>query len=168
MSRMHIPAGNQQALETGSAASSRENTPTATIEFPISPTQPIMDELFGITCAEIIRLLEIYGGEIACVHPIVDATALIQKTPHVLEFAKRSSRARTDTGRVGLKDVHMLKIAIATAMIHENYGRNEMADSLIKSVEREVGVISLAGSVGLKDIQIMGMLVISSYLRSGS
>jgi hypothetical protein len=54
----------------------------------------------------------------------------------------------------------MVKIAIATAMLHESHGRNEMSDGLIKSVEQEVGVISLAGSVELKDIQIMGMLVV--------
>jgi hypothetical protein len=147
-------------LETGSSVSSRESTPEVTLDATKTPPESTTDGLFQLSSAEIIRLLEIYEEEIACVHPVVDATVLMQSTPHVLEFIKHSSRTRMDAGQIGLKDVHMVKIAIATAMIHENYGRNEMSDGLIKSVEQEVDVISLAGSVELKDIQIMGMLVI--------
>jgi hypothetical protein len=157
---MHIDAGNCQTLETGAAASSRDSTPEVTLESTKTPTESMTDGLFQLSSADVIRLLEIYEEEIACVHPIVDGTVLIQRTPHVLEFIKRSPQGRTSADQVGLKDVHMVKIAIATAMLHESHGRNEMSDGLIKSVEQEVGVISLAGSVELKDIQIMGMLVV--------
>ena len=142
--------------------SSREATPEPILADVVPPSQTTADGLLSYSCDEIVRLLGIYQEEIACVHPIVETRDLVHNAPQVLEFAKHPDRLSTKSRLIGSKDVHMVKIAIATALIHETHGKNEVSDKLIHSVELDVGVISLASEVELKDIQIMGMLVGSS------
>jgi hypothetical protein len=107
----------------------------------------------------------VYQEEIACVHPIVDTDDLIQNASNILDFSKGyNSQSSSVLHSIGPKDVHMMKIAIATAILHETHGKNEVSDGLVESVEQDVGVVSLAREVELKDIQIMGMLVRVSYI----
>lgn len=123
------------------------------------PNHRGVDGLSGFTCAELVRLLEIYHEEIACIHPIVDARELIEHASKMFDLSREPG---TWLAEVQLKDIrvlHMIKIAIATALIHETHGKNAESDSLIAGVEQDVSVISLAHAVDLKDIQVMGMLV---------
>ncbi|KAF3041109.1 hypothetical protein E8E12_006696 [Didymella heteroderae] len=60
--------------------------------------------------------------------------------------------------KVGKKDIHILRLAIATAITHEIHGKNILSDRLLFEVEQDVGRISSETEVELKDIQIMGML----------
>ncbi|KAL1591759.1 hypothetical protein SLS60_011758 [Paraconiothyrium brasiliense] len=60
--------------------------------------------------------------------------------------------------RLGHKDAHILRLAIATAITHEIHGKNDLSERLIHQVEQDVGKISCAAEVELKDIQIFGML----------
>lgn len=159
IARMEIGQDKSHAHLPASPATSREHTPEHVSGQESPPNHRAADGLSGFTCAELVRLLEIYHEEIACIHPIVNAKKLIE---HASEMFGLSREHDTWSAEVQLKDirnVHMIKIAIATALIHETHGKNAESDSLIASVEQDVSVISLAHAVDLKDIQVMGMLV---------
>lgn len=123
------------------------------------PTDDRGEALADYSLAEVIHFLSIYEEEIACVHPIIETKSLIENVPKILDVIRSQELGTSRSDGIGWKDVHILKIAIATSLIHERHGKNETSDRLIESVERDVGVISLASEVELKDIQIMGMLV---------
>jgi hypothetical protein len=126
----------------------------------LSPTKVRAAEgIFGFTFVEVIRLLEVYHEEVACVHPIVDAKDLIQHAAKVFEPSREPSACSPEGQLRDIRNMHMIKIAIATALIHETHGRNAESDSLIASFEWDVSVISLAHAVGVENIQVMGMLV---------
>jgi hypothetical protein len=145
--------------EIVSAASSRGVTPEAQSSPSTPPSGPTVAALRNISCHETIRLLEIYQFEIASVHPIVDTKQLMRNAPRLLEYSQQPPHAGRNIQPLEHRDKHMMQIAMATAMLLERHGKNEHSDSLIQSVEAELGVISLASKVELKDIQIMGMLV---------
>ena len=159
IANMDIDQDKRHAHLPASPATSRVDTPEYESRQDNPPNHRAVDGLSGFTCDELVRLLEIYHEEIACIHPIVDAKELIQHASKMFDLSKEPG---TWSAEVQLKDIrvlHMIKIAIATALIHETHGKNAESDSLIVAVERDVSVISLAHAVDLKDIQVMGMLV---------
>jgi hypothetical protein len=160
ISRMNITAGAEQLPEIQTAAASRESTPDEGGRNLTQSSLKAANNLEGFPYAETVRLLEIYHEEIACVHPIVDTKELIGKASQILEFTGKSANLVASTESIDRRDVHMMKVAIATALLHETHGKNEVSDALIVSVEQDVGVISLASTVELRDIQVMGMLVL--------
>lgn len=155
---MGIPTNDAISTGPSSTASSRTSSPA---DSRGDPAQIKGDILLNYSCDEITRLLDIYEEEIACVHPIIKTQDLIRDAPEILDFVKNPDHATKMSPIVGWKDAHILKVAIATSLLHETHGKNELSDRLVESVERVVGVVSLASEVELKDIQIMGMLVSS-------
>jgi hypothetical protein len=156
---MNIPTEHDQQPEMETAAGSRASSPEEDGRNVSTFSDKTADYLQGLPHDEIVRLLEIYHEEIACVHPIIDTKDLIRKASQILELADKSENLVASIDSVDRKDVHLMKIAIATALLHETHGKNESSDALIASVETDVGVISLASTVELRDIQVMGMLV---------
>ncbi|KAJ4294647.1 hypothetical protein N0V90_008338 [Kalmusia sp. IMI 367209] len=116
-----------------------------------------VEGLHEIPADEVVRLLGIYQEEVACVHPIIETKDLITDAPQIMEIV-RNPQQRTGLQRLGRKDTHILKLAIATAITHEIHGKNNLSDRLIFEVEQDVGRISSDTEVELKDIQVMGML----------
>ncbi|KAH7406815.1 fungal-specific transcription factor domain-containing protein [Phaeosphaeria sp. MPI-PUGE-AT-0046c] len=158
IARMSIGPDGMQPHLLASPVTSREHTPDQEPRQPSPTEHRAAHGLSGLTCTEVIRLLEIYHEEVACVHPIVDAKDLMR---HAAKIFEPSSELTTWSEEVQLRDIrnlHMVKIAVATALIHETHGKNTESDSLVASVEQDVSVISLAHAIDLKDIQIMGML----------
>lgn len=153
LSKMNLPAEEALSDNIPSNTSSRDATPEV-----IGRTDT-GEVLANYSLAEVIRFLNIYQEEIACVHPIIETKILIENASKILDVVKPKNLETLRPDGIGCKDVHILKIAIATSLIHEHHGKNETSDRLVESVERDVGVISLASEVELKDIQIMGMLV---------
>lgn len=152
------PHGLQPQLPA-SPSTSRDHTPEHEVEQLNPLDHSAADGLSEFTCAEVIRLLEVYHEEIACVHPIIDAKDLIQYATKAFEPFTEPIACSSKVQSRDIQNVHMVKIAIATALIHETHGKNAVSDNLIASVEKDVNVISFAHTVELKDIQIMGMLV---------
>jgi hypothetical protein len=166
IARMDIGQDKRHAHLPASPATSREHTPEHASKQHSPPYHRATDGLSGFTCAELVRLLEIYHEEIACIHPIVDAKDLIQHASRMFDLFKERDTWSAEVQLKDIRNVHMIKIAIATALIHETHGKNADSDSLIASVEQDVSVISLAHAVDLKDIQVMGMLVRPSQVSA--
>ncbi|KAH7066733.1 fungal-specific transcription factor domain-containing protein [Paraphoma chrysanthemicola] len=158
LSRMGLGKTEPHSTGPSSVVSSRPATPERVITALTPPSPKPSHSLTSYSLDEITRLLGVYQEEIACVHPIVDTESLIRNASHILNFSKTFNHSSSTQPSIGMNDVHMVKIAIATALLHETHGKNEVSDGLIESVEQDVGVVSLASEVELKDIQIMGML----------
>lgn len=61
--------------------------------------------------------------------------------------------------KIDSRDIHILRMVIATAITTEPQGKRELCARLVAAVEQDVGSISAASEVELKDVQIMAMLV---------
>lgn len=158
LNRMGIPPDAQDPTGNTSSVSSREATPEPTTVLAQTLLQSGVEGLQGISNDDINRLLGIYQEEVACVHPIIETKDLIANAPAIMNLV-RNPQQPTGLQKVGKKDIHILRLAIATAITHEIHGKNILSDRLLFEVEQDVGRISSETEVELKDIQIMGMLV---------
>jgi hypothetical protein len=164
MTRMGISNIESSRTGTSSQSTSRGSTPeleTRPRSLSLSASE---DPLMRISVDEAIRLVGIYEDEIQSVHPIIETNDLIKIVPQILHFAKTAGQVSTKTSSCDEKDVFMLRIAIATAVLCESHGRNEVSDRLVIAVKEGVGRISNDKELVIRDIQIMGMLVRPSIL----
>lgn len=142
------------------AASPRDQTPDVDLQ-PHSP-QPPRDLLQDFALDEVARLLDVFQEEVESVYPFINTKELISNAPHILEYARARQHAMIDSPDsmgVGKKDVHILSIAVATGIVIEAHGNNDLSTKLVDSVELDVCRISRATEVDLQDLQIMTMLV---------
>lgn len=158
LNRMGIPSDVHDPGDHTSSVSSRDATPEPTTAFAQNLLRSGVEGLSGISDDDIGRLLGIYQEEVACVHPIIETKDLIANAPQIMALV-RNPQHPAGLQKIDKKDVHILRLAVATAITHEILGKNELSDRLIFDVEQDVGRISSATEVELKDIQIMGMLV---------
>ncbi|PSN71389.1 hypothetical protein BS50DRAFT_282037 [Corynespora cassiicola Philippines] len=146
--RTDTPRGDTASTTT----SSRESSP----EFRSQPSpRTSFDCLLDIPGDEIFRLLNIYYVEVVSVHPFIDVQNLQATAPEILRGISNNSGSNQESQN---KDVHILKLAIATALLHEVQGRNDTSSKLMQSVEPNACRISNSSEVELKDLQIMTML----------
>lgn len=158
LNRMGIPSDVQDPGNHSSSSSSRDASPEPTTILAQNLLRSGVEGLQGISDSEVLRLLGIYQEEVACVHPIIETKDLIADAPHIMNLVRHPQQP-AGLQRLGRKDVHILRLAVATAITHEIHGKNDLSDRLVFEVEQDVGRISSETEVELKDIQIMGMLV---------
>lgn len=142
MTRMGL--SNVGLFRTGSSSvsSSQESTPRpATKAIPASLSSA-EDPLVSITDNDAIRLVGIYQDEIQSVHPIIETQDLVQKIPQILDSIRTADQASANTLSCDKKDVYILRIPIATAVLCESHGRNGVSNRLVVSVKQGVGKIS--------------------------
>ncbi|KAF2999474.1 hypothetical protein E8E13_008400 [Curvularia kusanoi] len=157
LNRMGIPSGVQNPANHTSSNSSREASPEATTALAQKLLNSGVEGLLGISDDDIEQLLGIYHEEVASVHPIIETKNLIADAPQIMALVRNPQRM-SGHPRLGKKDVHILRLAVATAITHEILGKNPLSDRLVFEVEQDAGRISSETEVDLKDIQIMGML----------
>lgn len=157
LNRMGISSDVQDPAGQSSSVSSRDATPEPTTALAQNLLRSGVEGLQGISNDDITRLLGIYQEEVACVHPIIETKDLITNAPHIMELVRHPQQP-AGLQRLGRKDTHILRLAVATAITHEIHGKNDLSDRLVFEVEQDVGRISSETEVELKDIQIMGML----------
>ena len=160
LNKMGIPSDVQDPAGQTSSASSRDVSPEPTTALAQNLLRSGVEGLQGISNGDIARLLGIYQEEVACVHPIIETKDLIANAPQIMEIV-RNPHQPSGLQKLGRKDIHILRLAVATAITHEIHGKNELSDRLVFEVEQDVGRISSETEVELKDIQIMGMLASS-------
>ncbi|OOQ90858.1 fungal specific transcription factor domain-containing protein [Penicillium brasilianum] len=160
LTRMGILTDQHISTAQSSNASSREPTPEPSLEVPAATFCSESDCLLSFSDVEVARLIGVYQEEVVCCHPILDTELLVLNFPHILQLARHPDRLEDISPKLDTKDVHMLRIVIATAITTEPQGKGELCDKLIAAVEQDVGSISSTSEVELKDIQIMAMLSI--------
>ncbi|KAH9872307.1 hypothetical protein IAQ61_005142 [Plenodomus lingam] len=158
LTRMGIAPRESLSTNSSSVESSREPSTEPSNEIrPLSICSD-RDLMTSISVEETIRLLGIYEDEIACVHPIIEMEALVSKVPQILDFIKNPHRPIKESQNFDPRDAHVLRLAIATALICETFGKNEVSDRLVASVKADVGTMANSLELVFKDVQIMSML----------
>ncbi|KAH9869970.1 hypothetical protein J1614_006891 [Plenodomus biglobosus] len=158
LERMGIAPREVGSTNSSSVASSREPSTEPSNEVRSLSIPSDRDLMTTISVDEAIRLLGIYEDEIACVHPIIETKALVAKVPQILDFIKNPYRPMRNMQSFDPRDAHVLRLVIATALICETFGKNEVSDRLVASVKADVGKIANNLELELKDVQIMSML----------
>lgn len=131
---------------------------------PKEPDQRFDEEFWkGCNLSEFARLIRVFQEEVESVYPCLDTNYLISNAPEVIrlgQLSKDSTQNITDRqdSCIGLKDLQLARIAIATAMVIEGHGKSDNSTAMVISVERSVMSI-LQPSSGLKDLQLLILLV---------
>ncbi|KAK7403062.1 hypothetical protein QQX98_011173 [Neonectria punicea] len=116
------------------------------------------------TANEIVRLLTVFQEEVESVYPfsnIGDQAARAEGILQAIRSSEPGSHRIQDTSELSViaKDVDIVKVAMATAIVLETHGKKELSTMIVQSVEHNVSVISRP-EVDLKEVQLITMLSI--------
>ncbi|KAH7129505.1 fungal-specific transcription factor domain-containing protein [Dactylonectria estremocensis] len=166
LTRMGIQTGETPESRSASPASSEERSPRAA-ENQAEPSQPESDCLLGFELDEIQRLLYVYEEEVESVYPFTNIKEVAMRVPDVLDYVRNVGNTPPDPEnpldphtQVELKDVQIVKVALATSIVMEAKGSNALSRKLVASVESVVCRVSGEAKIDLKEVQIMTILSI--------
>jgi hypothetical protein len=163
-------------IQTGETPESRSASPVppedpspAEIQNLPADLQQGSDCLLSFELDELLRLLDVYEEEIESVYPFTNIKEFSLRLPCILNYVRNCGNSPSDepprtepqTSQIELKDVQLVKLAIATAIIIEARGSNALSKKLVDSVESVVCRVSGEAKIDLKEVQIMTMLVSS-------
>ncbi|OIW24790.1 hypothetical protein CONLIGDRAFT_106772 [Coniochaeta ligniaria NRRL 30616] len=119
------------------------------------------DPLLSFSPHEILRLLDVFQEEVDSVYPFLQINELAANIPQILDFVRHpeAGTSQPHINEARQKDAHILKVAIATAIVIEAHGRNAQSTELVDSVESRSNMISRV-NVDLKEVQTAMMLSI--------
>lgn len=159
LTRMGIPSYETMPSQSGpqSPAASASHQTTA------------LDADFWQRCdvQEIRRLLDVFDEEVASVYPCLDTSDLSARAADIInwgiaEEADDAAAAAASSGssknELCRQDFQLAKVAIATAIVVEQYGKNEDSTMMVESAEQSVSRI-LRPASSLKDLQLLLILV---------
>lgn len=123
---------------------------------------PLKHPLRSLGADETLRLVQVYEDTVGVMYPCVDLDGV---RAYVLEFYRShdSSSALIQTASdqdwFSARDVQVLKILLATALLVESHGRSERAAQLADSVEDRFASRMKIAEVDMKEILILTLLV---------
>jgi hypothetical protein len=121
--------------------------------------------LLQFTVEEIIRLLDLYQDEVESVYPFISSKDLALNAGRIISHVKqlysghRTGPSDAPSIEVDQKDIQLLTLVIATAIVIETHGKNELSTRMIDAVEGDVLKISRDAPIQLKDLQMVTTLV---------
>jgi hypothetical protein len=120
----------------------------------------------GLSGDELISLVDAYQNLAGNLYPFLNGPSLVQQARQTwaarsAEFTPSSLGVDSDSGRhqVGNKDVAILKIVAAIALLGEGHGRNDAALSLYHSVLPDVEAIVWSTKLDLKGLILLPLVV---------
>lgn len=125
---------------------------------------------------EIQRLLDVYEEEVESVYPFTNIKEFSLRMPDIIEYVRNVGDTPPDPDnpvdpqtQIELKDVQIVKVALATSIVMEAKGSNALSRKLVDSVESVVCRVSGEAKIDLKEVQIMTILVslIATLIRDG-
>ncbi|KAH6886265.1 fungal-specific transcription factor domain-containing protein [Thelonectria olida] len=167
LTRMGIQTGETPESRSASPVPPEDPSPAEIQNLP-ADLQQGSDCLLTFELDELLRLLDVYEEEIESVYPFTNIKEFSARLPAILNYVRNCgtspSGEPSDTepqmGQIELKDVQLVKLAIATAIIIEARGSNALSKRLVDSVESVVCRVSGEAKIDLKEVQIMTMLSI--------
>ncbi|WYZ37749.1 hypothetical protein EsH8_II_001255 [Colletotrichum jinshuiense] len=153
---------SRSASPAASARAPSENPPPGARRASASRADP-PDCLLAIEFDEVLRLLDVYQEEIESVYPFTNMRDVSANLHHILDFARNHGHGPDPAGgrpRTELKDVQIVKVAVATSIVMEAQGQNAISTNLVDAVEPIVCRVSGEAFIDLKELQIMTMLSI--------
>ncbi|RYP09165.1 hypothetical protein DL764_001436 [Monosporascus ibericus] len=156
LTRMGIPLYDPPPSGPQSAVGSPQQTTT-------------LDSGFWQRCdaGEVLRLIEVFQEEVASVYPCLDTDDLAAETSAILSWGRCREADDSEVSEsvegsgsgLSFKDFQLAKVAIATAIVVEEHGKNDNSTRMVESAERSVSRIMKPAS-DLKDLQLLVILSI--------
>ncbi|KAJ5286576.1 hypothetical protein N7524_001882 [Penicillium chrysogenum] len=134
---------------------------------------PLGNPLISLGADETLRLVQVYEDTVGVMYPCID---LDEVRAYVLEFYRShdstvaalsvlSTQTASDQDWFSARDVQVLKILLATALLVESHGRSERAAQLADSVEDRFASRLKIAEVDMKEILILTLLSIFHSYR---
>lgn len=124
------------------------------------------DPLSDLGLEETLRLVQVYEDTVGVMYPCVDLASLrtyivefYHSRSSTLKCSPARSPARSDQDWFHARDIHVLRILLATALLVETHGRSEQAAQLADSVEDRFASRLKVASVDMKECLILTLLV---------
>ncbi|CEJ57519.1 hypothetical protein PMG11_06210 [Penicillium brasilianum] len=131
------------------------------------------DPLKGLSLEETLRLVQVYDDNVATIYPCVDLASVrmyVVESHHSRhsrdgDHSSPSPAARSASDWFHARDVQVLSILLATALLVESHGRSELAAQLADCVEDRFASRVKVAQVDMKEILILVLLSIFHSYR---
>ncbi|KAK9783559.1 hypothetical protein SCAR479_00118 [Seiridium cardinale] len=120
------------------------------------------DPLLRMPLSAVYRLLDIFQDEIEPVYPLLDTANLRSRAAEMIKQFEEEYTLKFD-GRLSQKNIHLLKIVLATAIVLESQGKTELSSQLISSFEDDALRITSPSDVDLQEAQIFAVMSIYHF-----
>ena len=156
--------------ETGDDGAGGEIDPALGVpiqhQAPMAPmvTQFQKDPLWQLSKGEALRLCRIYDEELGQMYPLLDMEKTINHASLLFTFTEAAARngllRRDKPGleAMGGKNVNIVKLILANALMIEEYGCSELGRALYESCREQVES-KLTGPIEIKDLVLLVMVV---------
>ncbi|KAL2140409.1 hypothetical protein VTI28DRAFT_3829 [Corynascus sepedonium] len=121
------------------------------------------DPLLLLPLREVERLFTVFQDEIQTVYPILHSLEFESRIPGLYERIRLQASGRF-RGTPEQKELQLLKVVLATALVLEEPGRPKLGLELVSSVEDDVGKIAAHPHVDLMEIRIIIVMAIYHFL----
>ncbi|KAI2793200.1 hypothetical protein POX_b03251 [Penicillium oxalicum] len=166
-SRLLASAHDRDESETAPLSNSTERSPT-----PL-PTGPNSSSRAHLGFEEALRLLQVYEDLVGAMYPCVDMDSV---RVYVQDYygshesittsvADCQGSTPADQDWFFARDIQVLKLLLATALLAESHGRSELAAALADNVEDRFAARYKVAEVDMKEILIMTLLSIFHSYR---
>ncbi|KZL79696.1 fungal specific transcription factor domain-containing protein [Colletotrichum incanum] len=166
LSRVHIQTRDASPTSRSASPVASARAPSDVVDHHASSAQRDLEPLLVLGFDEVLRLIDVYQEEIESVYPFTNMKDISANLDHILDYARHlqnpsaNSRVPEDGPKIELKDVQIVKVAIATSIVMEAQGQNAISTKLIDAVEPVVCRVSGEAFIDLKELQIITMLSI--------
>lgn len=138
-------------------------SPAPSLENDISSDDP----LGCLGPAEALRLVDVYENTVGLMYPCVDLESVRTYIAEYFRDKDRvgpSSPATLDQEWFFARNIEVVKILLATALLAESHGRSERAALLADSVEDRFATRLKVPEVDMKELLILTLLVFPTFL----
>ncbi|KAI5461036.1 hypothetical protein BGZ63DRAFT_489307 [Mariannaea sp. PMI_226] len=116
-----------------------------------------------LSCDELILLLNVYQNLAGFLYPFLNISSLVQQARQTwarrpAELTPSNNGVDSTQHQIGSKDVAILKIVAAIALLAEGDGRNDLASSLYRSILPEVETIIWSTKLDLKGLILLPLV----------
>ena len=125
-----------------------------------SDLHPGSDPIWNVSHDEAIRLCRVWEDEIGLMYPVLNINKVIvfaHKLYGSMETARRSGQGLPSTNGIDDEDTNLLKLILASAMMVECAGWNELGSRIFEHTRPAID--NLLGDIGIKGIQLLTMAV---------
>jgi hypothetical protein len=127
------------------------------------PLLAAKDPLLTLSLTEVCRLITIFQEEIETLYPFVDSSELAAVAgTQMSELSKHlellDSNSNMNSGLSEDRDISLLRVAVATAIVVEARGKNPLSSKLIGSTDKKAAQVTRSSDVDLRDLQWLTMM----------
>lgn len=119
----------------------------------------LVQPLDSLGCSDVIRLVHQYQDLVGMMYPILDIEYMVQRTQELWATSAEKGLEKDKLLQIDRKEVALLKMMVAVAMISEGKSHCELARSLYESLWLEVEAMIWNTKVDLKGLILLILVV---------